>query len=54
MTKIIITIVVTLFALFVSNWCFNHIDAWIGVLSYGITVIGLAYFVRAQIKKRNS
>lgn len=51
--KVLITLLYIIVGLFVSNWVYNHIDAWVGVLAYLVTFILTILYINNQIKKHN-
>lgn len=48
--KYVVTIGLILLGLFVSNWIFNHINPWLGILSYIILLGLIINFIIKQLK----
>lgn len=48
MKKILILVLVFILGLFASNWIFNHINPWLGWVSYLLTIgLTINYIVKA-------
>ncbi len=52
--KYVFILLALLVSIFISQWAFNHINAWIGILLMVATAIGFGYYtINLIIKNLN-